>query len=108
MLRGIGGEELFLGRYRAASQEVRRAAVRSARMWALIAAIQVVLPGILLIAVAAYGARLALDGRITVGELVTVYSAVALTYHPLRNFEEIAMAFSFSRPSAKRPPGCSP
>ncbi|MFE6715539.1 ABC transporter transmembrane domain-containing protein [Streptomyces sp. NPDC057695] len=102
VLRGIGGEELFLGRYRAASQEVRTAAVHSARMWALISAIQVVLPGILLIVVVAYGARLALDGRITVGELVTVYSAVALTYHPLRNFEEIAMAFSFSRPSAKR------
>ncbi|MFD4319528.1 ABC transporter transmembrane domain-containing protein [Streptomyces sp. NPDC058548] len=102
VLRGIGGEELFLGRYRAASQEVRKAAVRSARMWALISAIQVVLPGILLIVVVAYGARLAFDGRITVGELVTVYSAVALTYHPLRNFEEIAMAFSFSRPSAKR------
>ncbi|MFH9726172.1 ABC transporter transmembrane domain-containing protein [Streptomyces sp. NPDC017254] len=102
VLRGIGGEELFLGRYRTASQEVRKAAVHSARMWALISAIQVVLPGILLIVVAAYGARLALDGRITVGELVTVYSAVALTYHPLRNFEEIAMAFSFSRPSAKR------
>ncbi|MGW0469136.1 ABC transporter transmembrane domain-containing protein [Streptomyces sp. NPDC003027] len=102
VLRGIGGEELFLGRYRAASQEVRRAAVRSARMWALIAAIQVMLPGVLLIAVVAYGARLALDGRITVGELVTVYGAVALTHHPLRNFEEIAMAFSFSRPSATR------
>ncbi|WP_405852053.1 ABC transporter ATP-binding protein/permease [Streptomyces sp. NBC_00090] len=102
VLRGIGGEELFLGRYRAASQEVRRAAVHSARMWALIAAIQVVLPGILLIVVVAYGARLALDGRITVGELVTVYGAVALTHHPMRNFEEIAMAFSFSRPSAKR------
>ncbi|MFF1509611.1 ABC transporter transmembrane domain-containing protein [Streptomyces sp. NPDC058326] len=102
VLRGIGGEELFLGRYRAASQEVRKAAVRSARMWALISATQVVLPGILLIVVVAYGARLALDGRITVGALVTVYSAVALTYHPLRNFEEIAMAFSFSRPSAKR------
>ncbi|MFI8291380.1 ABC transporter transmembrane domain-containing protein [Streptomyces sp. NPDC085614] len=102
VLRGIGGEELFLGRYRAASQEVRRAAVRSARMWALIAAIQVLLPGALLIVVVAYGARLALDGRITVGELVTVYGAVMLTHHPLRNFEEIAMAFSFSRPSAKR------
>ncbi|MEU3745893.1 MULTISPECIES: ABC transporter transmembrane domain-containing protein [Streptomyces] len=102
VLRGIGGEELFLGRYRAASQEVRRAAVHSARMWALIAAIQVLLPGVLLIVVVAYGARLALDGRITVGELVTVYGAVALTHHPMRNFEEIAMAFSFSRPSAKR------
>ncbi|MGW4699171.1 ABC transporter transmembrane domain-containing protein [Streptomyces sp. NPDC004285] len=102
VLRGIGGEELFLGRYRAASQEVRRAAVHSARMWALIAALQVVLPGLLLIAVVAYGTRLALDGRIQVGELVTVYSAVALTHHALRNFEEIAQAFSFSRPSAKR------
>ncbi|MGW6390328.1 ABC transporter transmembrane domain-containing protein [Streptomyces sp. NPDC055103] len=102
VLRGIGGEELFLGRYRAASQEVRGAAVHSARMWALIAAVQVLLPGVLLIAVVAYGARLALDGRITVGELVTVYGTVALTHHPMRNFEEIAMAFSFSRPSAKR------
>lgn len=102
VLRGIGGEELFLGRYRAASQEVRRAAVRSARMWALIAAVQVLLPGLLLVGVLAYGARLALDGRIAVGELVTVYGAVALMLHPLRHFEEIAMAYSFSRPSAKR------
>ncbi|MFI8824878.1 ABC transporter transmembrane domain-containing protein [Streptomyces sp. NPDC053431] len=102
VLRGIGGEELFLGRYRAASQEVRRAAVHSARMWALIAAIQVLLPGVLLVGVIVYGARLALDGRITVGELVTVYGAVALTHHPLRTFEEIAMAYSFSRPSARR------
>ncbi|KOX17679.1 MULTISPECIES: ABC transporter transmembrane domain-containing protein [unclassified Streptomyces] len=102
VLRGIGGEELFLSRYRAASQEVRGAAVRSARMWALIAAVQVVLPGLLLIAVVVYGARLALDGRITVGELVTVYGAVALAHHPLRTVEEIAMAFAFSRPSAKR------
>ncbi|MFD3945482.1 ABC transporter transmembrane domain-containing protein [Streptomyces sp. NPDC058579] len=102
VLRGIGGEELFLGRYRAASQEVRRAAVRSARMWALIAAVQVLLPGLLMVGVLAYGARLALDGRIAVGELVTVYGAVALMLHPLRHFEEIAMAYSFSRPSAKR------
>ncbi|MGW9440865.1 ABC transporter transmembrane domain-containing protein [Streptomyces sp. NPDC055607] len=102
VLRGIGGEELFLSRYRAASQEVRGAAVRSARMWALIAAVQVVLPGLLLITVVVHGVRLALDGRIAVGELVTVYGAVALAHHPLRTFEEIAMAFSFSRPSAKR------
>ncbi|MFE3598044.1 ABC transporter transmembrane domain-containing protein [Streptomyces sp. NPDC059096] len=102
VLRGIGGEELFLGRYRTASQEVREAAVRSARMWALISAIQVLLPGVLLVTVVWYGARLALDGRIEVGGLVTVYSAVTLMLFPLRHFEEIAMAYSFSRPSAKR------
>ncbi|MEU5591577.1 ABC transporter ATP-binding protein [Streptomyces sp. NPDC020298] len=102
VLRGIGGEELFLDRYRSASQEVRRAAVRSARMWSLIAAIQVLLPGLLLIAVVWHGVHLARAGRITVGELVTAYSSVMILAYPLRHFEEIAMAYSFSRPSAKR------
>ncbi|MFF2846041.1 ABC transporter transmembrane domain-containing protein [Streptomyces sp. NPDC058001] len=102
VLRGIGGEELFLDRYRRASQEVRRAAVRSARMWALIAALQVLLPGLLLIVVVWRGVRLAQDGGISVGALVTVYGAVTMLSFPLRHFEEIAMAYSFSRPSAKR------
>ncbi|WP_275561687.1 ABC transporter ATP-binding protein [Streptomyces sp. 5-6(2022)] len=102
VLRGIGGEELFLSRYRDASQEVRAAAVRSARMWALIAAVQVALPGLLLIGVVWYGVSLAREGRIEVGELVTVYSAVTFLLFPLRHFEEIAMAYSFSRPSARR------
>lgn len=102
VLRGIGGEELFLGRYRRASQEVRKAAVRSARMWALISAVQVLLPGILLISLVWYGATLAREGRIDVGQLVTVYSAATLMLFPLRHFEEIAMAYSFSRPSAQR------
>ncbi len=102
VLRGIGGEDLFLDRYRRASQEVRQAAVRSARMWSLIAAVQVLLPGLLLITVVWYGVRLARDGRIDVGELVTVYSSVMLLTYPLRHFEEIAMAYSFSRPSARR------
>ncbi|MFD8993993.1 ABC transporter transmembrane domain-containing protein [Streptomyces abikoensis] len=102
VLRGIGGEELFLSRYRSASQEVRTAAVRSARMWALIAAVQVVLPGLLLIAVVWYGVRLVREGRIEVGELVTVYGMVSFLLLPLRHFEEIAQAYSFSRPSAAR------
>ncbi|MFF8995677.1 ABC transporter transmembrane domain-containing protein [Streptomyces sp. NPDC014983] len=102
VLRGIGGEELFLDRYRRASQEVRHAAVRSARMWSLISAVQVLLPGLLLIAVVWYGVRLAREGRIAVGELVTVYSSVMVLNYPLQHFQEIAMSYSFSRPSAKR------
>ncbi|WP_367138292.1 MULTISPECIES: ABC transporter transmembrane domain-containing protein [Streptomyces] len=102
VLRGIGGEELFLDRYRRASQEVRRAAVRSARMWALIAAVQVLLPGLLLIAVVGYGIGLVEDGRVGIGELIAVYSVVTFLLFPLRVFEEIAMAYSFSRPSAAR------
>ncbi|MFH8341954.1 ABC transporter transmembrane domain-containing protein [Streptomyces sp. AM6-12] len=102
VLRGIGGEELFLARYRHASQEVRHAAVRSARMWSLISAVQVLLPGLLLIAVVWYGVHLVREGRIAVGELVTVYSSVMVLSYPLQHFEEIAMSYSFSRPSAER------
>lgn len=102
VLRGIGGEELFLDRYRGASQEVRRAAVRTARMWALIEAVQVALPGLLLIAVVWQGTRMTMDGRLAVGELVTVYGAVTFLLLPLRMFQEFAMAYSFSRPSATR------
>lgn len=102
VLRGIGGEELFLRRYRRASQEVRVAAVHSARMWSLISAVQVLLPGLLLLALVVHGAALARDGKVEVGQLVTVYSAVTLMLFPLRHFEEIAMAYSFSRPSAQR------
>lgn len=102
VLRGIGGEELFLDRYRRASQDVRKAAVRNARMWALIEAVQVALPGVFLVGVVWLGVRLALRGQISVGELVTCYGAVSFLLMPLRNFEETAMAWSFSRPSAQR------
>ncbi|EST37037.1 hypothetical protein N566_15185 [Streptomycetaceae bacterium MP113-05] len=102
VLRGIGGEDLFLSRYRTASQEVRRAAVRTSRMWALIEAVQVALPGLLLIAVVWRGAGMVADGRLAVGELVAVYGAVTFLLFPLRLFQEFAMAYSFSRPSARR------
>ncbi|MEU5836630.1 ABC transporter ATP-binding protein [Streptomyces diacarni] len=102
VLRGIGGEELFLARYRRASQEVRRAAVRTARMWSFIEALQVALPGLLLIAVVWYGTGLAVDGRIAVGELVMVYGAISFLLMPLQLFGEFAMSYSFSRPSAAR------
>ncbi|NGO73862.1 ABC transporter ATP-binding protein, partial [Streptomyces boncukensis] len=102
VLRGIGGERLFLDRYRRASQEVRSAAVRTARMWALIDAAHIALPGLLLLAVVVLGARMALDGQIAAGELVTVYGAVMFLLFPLRLFQEFAMAYSFSRPSAAR------
>ncbi|MBO1332339.1 ABC transporter ATP-binding protein [Streptomyces sp. VRA16 Mangrove soil] len=102
VLRGIGGEDLFLSRYRTASQEVRKAAVHSARMWSLISGLQVLMPGLLLIGLVLYGVHLAREGRITVGELVTTYSAVTVLMYPLRHFEEIAMAYAFSRPSARR------
>ncbi|KJK57968.1 ABC transporter transmembrane domain-containing protein [Saccharothrix sp. ST-888] len=102
VLRGIGGEELFLERYRAASQQVRGAAVRTARIWSLMQAQQVLLPGLFVVATTWYGAELVVRGRIGVGELVAVYGAMAFLASPLRILGEAAHAWSVARVSAER------
>ncbi|WP_433164200.1 ABC transporter transmembrane domain-containing protein [Kribbella sp. CA-247076] len=102
VLRGIGGEQLFLDRYRSASQEYRASAVRSARMWSLIAALQVLLFGLFLVVVVWLGVQLVTSGRISVGELVTTYGLITFMVVPLHTFEETASAFIFSKVSARR------
>ncbi|MFD0276334.1 ABC transporter transmembrane domain-containing protein [Kitasatospora sp. NPDC127111] len=102
VLRGIGGEELFLDRYRAASQKVRSAAVRSARVWSLMQAQQVLLPGLFVVGITWYGAHLAATGRIGIGTLVAVYGATAYLAAPLRILGEAAHAWSVARVSAGR------
>ncbi|MEU8919759.1 ABC transporter ATP-binding protein [Kitasatospora sp. NPDC048545] len=102
VLRGIGGEELFLERYRAASQKVRAAAVRSARIWSLMQAQQVLLPGLFVVGVTWYGARLAAAGELAVGTLIAVYGATAFLAAPLRILGEAAHAWSVARVSAGR------
>ena len=102
VLRGIGGEQLFLDRYRAASQEYRPSAVRSARMWSMIAAIQVLLFGLFLVLIVWMGINLVTTGRISVGELVTTYGFITFMLVPLHTFEETASAFIFSKVSARR------
>ncbi|MGW4651594.1 ABC transporter ATP-binding protein [Kitasatospora sp. NPDC004289] len=102
VLRGIGGEELFLSRYREASQKVRGAAVRAAKVWSLMQAQQVLLPGLFVVGVTWYGVELAAEGRITVGELVAVYGATAFLAAPLRILGEAAHAWSVARVSAAR------
>ncbi|MFJ6620466.1 ABC transporter transmembrane domain-containing protein [Kitasatospora sp. NPDC091335] len=102
VLRGIGGEELFLDRYRAASQKVRVAAVRSARIWSLMQAQQVLLPGLFVVGVTWYGARLVASGELAVGTLIAVYGATAFLAAPLRILGEAAHAWSVARVSAGR------
>ncbi|MFD9129126.1 ABC transporter ATP-binding protein [Kitasatospora sp. NPDC059571] len=102
VLRGIGGEELFLERYRAASQRVRGAAVRAARIWSLMQAQQILLPGLFVVGVTWYGASLAARGELGIGELIAVYGATAFLAAPLRILGEAAHAWSVARVSAGR------
>jgi ABC-type multidrug transport system fused ATPase/permease subunit len=84
VLRGIGGERVFLDRYRVRSEEVRRAGVRVALPQATLDSAQVLLPGIFVVIVTWLGARLAIDGSISPGELVAFYGYAAFLVIPLR------------------------
>jgi ABC-type multidrug transport system fused ATPase/permease subunit len=102
VLRGIGGEQVFLDRYRRESQATRRAGVEVARVQSALDALQVFLPGVFVVVIVWLGARSAVRGEITVGELVAFYGYSAFLMIPLRTVTEYANKFIRARVSAKR------
>jgi len=102
VLRGIGGEQVFLERYRRESQETRRAGVAVARLQSVLDALQVFLPGVFVVLVVWIGARYAVQGRITAGELVAFYGYAAFLMIPLRTATEYANKIIRGRVAARR------
>lgn len=90
VLRGIGGEAVFHDRYVRDSQKVRRAGVAVGRLQSLLDAAQVFLPGLFVVLVVWLGARLAVRGEISPGELVAFYGYAAFLLIPLRTATEFA------------------
>jgi ABC-type multidrug transport system fused ATPase/permease subunit len=90
VLRGIGGEDVFHRRYVEESQRVRQAGVQVARLQSLLDALQVFLPGLFVVIVVWLGARFAVEGKITPGELVAFYGYSAFLMIPLRTGTEVA------------------
>ncbi len=90
VLRGIGGEQVFHERYVRESQKVRAAGVRVGRMQSILDAAQVLLPGVFVVVVVWLGARFAVRGTITIGELVAFYGYAAFLMIPLRTMLEFA------------------
>ena len=94
VVRGLGGESVFASRFAAASQRIRRAAVRTAQLEATLYALQVLLPGLLLVAMTGVGAHLVLVGQITPGTLVTAYGEAAFLLIPMETVVEAASYFT--------------
>ncbi len=94
VLRGIGGEHTFLRRYAGQSQQVRQVGYRVAGVQAALDAAQVLLPGVFVLVVTWLGARYALQGDISVGELVAFYGYSAFLVLPLRTATEFVDRFS--------------
>ena len=88
MLRGIGGEQAFFDRYHERSQEVRLAGVRVALPQSTLDAAQVFIPGLFVVLVTWLGARFAVSGKISPGELVAFYGYAAFLVIPLRTASE--------------------
>lgn len=89
VLRGIGGEHTFLNRYAAQSQSVRVVGNRVAGYQAALDAAQVLLPGAFVLVVVWLGARFAVEGQITAGQLVAFYGYTAFLVIPLRTATEM-------------------
>ena len=102
VLRGIGGEDLFLERFRVASKDVQAAAVRTASVRSTLDAMQVFLPGFFVVLVTWIGARLALDGQLDIGQLVAFYGYTAFLVLPLRTVTETAHKWTAARVAASR------
>ncbi|MEU7867942.1 ABC transporter ATP-binding protein [Dactylosporangium sp. NPDC049140] len=90
VLRGVGGEAEFSRRYHVESQRVRFAGVRVAKVESTLEAAQILLPGCFIALVTWLGARFAVTGRITPGELVAFYAYAAFLIGPLRTLTEFA------------------
>lgn len=102
ILRGIGGEVSFAERFRITSQQVRRAGELAGRMEAWLQAAGVFLPGLVTVGIAWLGARLALGGTITPGELVAFYGASAFLTLPVSTATEAAETLSLAKVAAGR------
>ena len=102
VLRGVGGEAEFVERYRARSQDVRRKGIAVAAIESVLDGAQVLLPGIFVVLLTWLGARLALQGKLTVGQLVSFYGYAAFLLAPMKIATEVAEKFTRAFVAARR------
>src|SRR5882757_1770982 len=102
VLRGIGGERRFADRFAETSQRVRRAGVAAGRIDSWLSGIEVLLPCLVTVGVTWLGARLALAGDISVGQLVAYYGVSAYLVIPVSIATEAAHKVSEAAVAGQR------
>jgi putative ABC transport system ATP-binding protein len=89
VLHGIGGEPAAADRYRAASREACGAGIHAAGARAVMFGLAQTLSGLLLAVVTLLAGRLALDGRISVGELIAIVGLTQFLAEPITVLAEM-------------------
>ncbi|MGW2833925.1 ABC transporter transmembrane domain-containing protein [Streptomyces sp. NPDC001286] len=102
VLNGLGGKGLFAQAFRRDSQRLRRQGYRVGAVTSWVQALGVGLPTLFLALVTWLAARLAAQGLITVGQLVSVYGYVAVLVGPVAFWVECGYQISRGLVSARR------
>lgn len=102
ILKGLGAESAAADRYRAASRGALAGALRSARVRGAYDGLTLTLSGIFLVVVAWIGGRLAVEGTITVGELVAAVGLTQFLVGPLARLTWVGTWVAQARASAER------
>jgi putative ABC transport system ATP-binding protein len=102
VLKGLGAESTALRRYRHTSRRSLRATVRAARAEAAYHGIMIALNGAFLALIALVGGRLAADGHISIGQLVSTAGLAQYLLTPLGTFAWVNGEFAQGRASARR------
>ena len=92
ILRGVGGEDVFLANYVTASREVERAGVEVSKPQSALESGQILLPAILTAVVTYFGAHDVVDGTLQAGQLVAFFGYATFLTTPLRTVIEFVIA----------------
>ena len=102
ILRGIGGEQTFGGNYARQSQRVRSSGVAAGAWQAAVEAVGVLLSGAFVVALMWVGVREVVQGRLSVGQLVSVLGYGLFLIQPMRTFVEFAQKVTRSVVAARK------
>ncbi|WP_394939342.1 ABC transporter transmembrane domain-containing protein [Psychromicrobium sp. YIM B11713] len=92
VLRGIGGEHIFVSRYRERSQQTRFSGNKVARSVATLEGTQLLVTGGFSVLFTWLGAAMALRGEISTGELISLYGFAVFLVTPVRILSEMVSA----------------
>ncbi|EKT78147.1 bifunctional ABC transporter [Rhodococcus opacus M213] len=101
-LRGIGAEVSASRRYRTASREALGATLHTAKSSAVFAGVSMTVSALLAVGVAGVAGWFALEGRITIGELITVVGLSQFFTEPLGVLAGLPGFLALARASADR------
>ncbi|MFC8303895.1 ABC transporter ATP-binding protein [Specibacter sp. NPDC057265] len=102
VLRGIGGEHIFVDRYRERSRETQLAGNKVAYSLADLDAVQVLVVGAFSVAFTWIGALQAVSGQIEAGQLVALYGYAVFLVSPIRTAADAVSRFIRAHVGASR------